>query len=1351
MKRVYLFVLCLTLLAPLRAMEFPFKRLEVNDGLSNNAITAICKDSRGFVWIGTRLGLNRYDGYTIKTYYYSYDDDDYISSIQEDAEGRLWIQAGAGYTLYDPATDAFDRNMEALVRQWGVEGEPRLVCIDRDHTLWMLVEEKGICCLKRGAEHAEWVKGSEALAAKGRVNRMAACEEGLLIVERRGELSCIDRETLAVGGTNTDIAREKQLEWSQNFSLFVDEVNREVWVYDVSGTYVCELPLQEGKMRKWQLDENDFVCSITQDNRGRIWIGTDQNGIEVVETSGNRSSVVHDPANPYSIPHNTVHALYTDDDGTVWVGTYKKGLAYYHESTFKFSRDNVGDVLTILEDDDQSLWLGTNGEGLIHWNRQTGEKRHFRYGNTEQSLPADAVVCLLKDSRGRLWAGTFRGGLSCYEKGRFTHYLADGGENSLANENAWTLTEDSEGNIWIGTWGGGLQCLNPQTGTFTTYTTGLNSALGSTQISSLCIMQNQYLLIGTTYGTSVMDLRTRTLSRLEGEKWGLPAFSTNVANQIYEDSRNLVWFACDDGMYIYNYRQERLSRVELPEELAHQGMVGITEDEEHTMWVTANNRLVNIVPMVNAKTGELTFQYHLFDSKDGLLDCDFNVRTLVRLSSGEMVAGGLLGVNRFHPVRMPYNQAMPRVMFTDMQLFNEPVRVGDEYDGHVILEQSLNEAEKVELKYDQNVFTVFFASDNYVHPEKMRYSYYLEGFADLWLETAPGVHSLTYTNLAPGEYTLCVKATNSDGFQGTEEARLRLVILPPFWRSTWAYLLYASGVLGLIVLAYLAVRRRENNRFRHLQQEEDIRKQEELNQLKFRFFTNVSHELRTPLTLIITPLEGILKEMEETPLKGKLELMHRNALRLLNLVNQLLDFRKNEMAVLHLSLSEGDIVAYLRSICNSFLLLSERKKIHLTFYSAIECLYMPFDEDKMGKVLMNLLSNAFKYTPDGGRVDVAVEVPAERTDRLQIRVADTGMGISDEEKEHVFDRFYQVQKESKHQVFTGSGIGLNLVRDFVTLHGGTVSVVDNVGGRGCVFVVEIPIGEMEKEGADELPPEEEGLPGMTGEETPEPDEEERQKPLALLVDDNEDLLAFMCDSLKLHFRIASATNGRAALNEMKREQPDIIVCDVMMPEMDGNEFCSRVKENPDTTDIPVILLTAKHSVDAKVEGLSQGADDYITKPFNLEILTLRMQKLISLSRKKRTDKTISLEPTPIAITSMDEQLIERAIHYVEKNIDDPELSVEGLSQELGMSRANLYKKLQQIADKTPTEFIRLIRLRRGAQLLRESQKNVSEIAYLVGFSSPKYFSKYFREEFGMLPSAYQQKEGKAEVKWNHFS
>ncbi len=557
------------------------------------------------------------------------------------------------------------------------------------------------------------------------------------------------------------------------------------------------------------------------------------------------------------------------------------------------------------------------------------------------------------------------------------------------------------------------------------------------------------------------------------------------------------------------------------------------------------------------------------------------------------------------------------------------------------------------------------------------------------------------------------------------------------------------------------IRNAERRKFNERRRQDALQKQEELNQLKFKFFTNVSHDLRTPLTLIVSPLENMMRDTKDEAQLRRLTLMHNNAQRLLNLVNQLLDFRKNEVAGLTLQATEGDIVSFIRSVCQSFTMFSERKNIGLEFHSSLPSLDVMFDEDKISKVIMNLLGNAFKFTPEGGKVDVSVE----KTDTdIIIKVADTGIGIKDSDKPHIFERFYQAGENAHQTTGMGNGIGLSLVKEYINVHNGSIRVEDNTG-QGSVFIIEIPIVKnphpLTVTRPESASDDENSAPALPApDETPEAEivptpsqqpqnkktvtqsipSEKNDKPIALVADDSQDMLDFLKDGLSNEFHVVTACDGKAAMKLLQSIKPAIILTDLMMPEMDGIELCRTIKSDPDHSSTPIIILTAKHDVQAKVEGLTIGADDYVTKPFNIDLLLLRMKKLISLTRKGAGRSLIDPEPERIKITSLDEKMVEKAVKYVVANIKRPELSVEELSSHLGMSRVHLYKKLKAITGKTPVEFIRLIRLKRGAQMLRESQLNVSEIAYQLGYNNPKYFSKYFKEEFGILPSVYQEQE-----------
>lgn len=1327
------------------AQSYQFKHLEVSDGLSNNSVNTICKDRDGFMWFGTTTGLNRYDGYTFKIYQHAENDpgslpDNYITDIVEMPDGRFWINTGRGYVLFDKERDCFITDVTGFMKNLESGGVPEQVFVDREGNTCLSVAGEGCYRYKEGGKRLFFSYVEHSLPEHG-VTQIAECSDGLLLIYNTGLLVCLDRATLAIKWKSDEIKKYIPAGKTIEFSLFVDRDNC-IWAYSLMGIWAYDCGTKSWRTDLtgiWSSRPDVIIHAVAQDIEGRIWVGKDYDGIDVLEKeTGKVTSLVAHDDNGRSLPHNTIYDLYADRDGIMWVGTYKKGVSYYSESIFKFNMYEWGDITCIEQADENRLWLGTNDHGILLWNRSTGKAEPF-WRDAEGQLP-NPVVSMLKSKDGKLWVGTFNGGLYCMDGSRVRSYK-EGAGNALASNNVWALVEDDKGRIWIASLGGGLQCLEPLSGTFETYTSN-NSALLENNVTSLCWVDNNTLFFGTAnQGVGMMDMRTREIKKIQGQS-GNVKLSNDAVNHVYKDSRGLVWIATREGLNVYDTRRHVFLDLSPVAEAKGNFIAAITEDQERNMWVSTSRKVIRVTVASDGKGGYL-FDSRAYNSEDGLQNCDFNQRSIKTLHNGIIAIGGLYGVNVFAPDHIRYNKMLPNVMFTGLSLFDEAVKVGQSYGGRVLIEKELNDVENVEFDYKQNIFSVSFASDNYNLPEKTQYMYKLEGFNNDWLTLPLGVHNVTFTNLAPGKYVLRVKAINSDGYVGIKEATLGIVVNPPFWMSWWAYLLYTVGLVIVLFLARYRMLKREREKF-HLQQiENEVAKNEEINNMKFRFFTNVSHELRTPLTLIISPLEGMLKETTDELQSTRLQLMYRNAQRLLHLVNQLLDFRKGEMSTHQLSLSEGDIISYVHSVCNSFLLMADKKHIQFSFFSGIDTFSMAFDADKVGKIVMNLLSNAFKFTPEGGRVTVMIEHVAGTPDILEIKIADTGIGISDVDKEHIFERFYQADHKGVEET-TGNGIGLSLVRDFVTLHEGEVKVFDNIG-MGSVFVIQFPVKHVETQ--VQLP-EERGIP-VGDEEDKEMKEEAREEterknfPLLLIVDDNEDFRIFMRYSLELQYRVKLAVNGKEAWEMMQEELPDLVISDVMMPQMDGNELCRLIKQDKRTAHIPVILLTARQNTEAKLEGLQTGADDYVTKPFNMTILVLRIRKLIELSRYHRvTQGMIDPAPSEIVITSLDEKLIEKAIKYVEDNMSRTELSVEELSRELGMSRVHLYKKLLQITGKTPIEFIRVIRLKRAAQLLRESQLHVSEVAFEVGFNNPKYFSRYFKDEFGVLPSVYQEKEGK---------
>ena len=1347
--------------------SFLFKQLEVRDGLSHNQINHIFKDSKGFMWFSTASGLNRYDGYKFKVFFHNPNDhyslpDNWIRNVQEDIDGRLWINTADGYVVFNPDQEKFERSQTLLV-EMGITNPINLIFIDRDKNMWCYAPSFGLYRYQPVSNQSVFLpqNGRAGQLSNGIITDIKESEESYLFVFQSGLIQYMDKKNLQINFTDNHIQQE-QKGAIHNYQAFVDADN-ELWIYSDTplGTWIYN-SRHKGWNHLGSKQANspfslssDMIQDIIQDSNGLIWMATDHGGIDIIDKKTNTlTNLRNQPYDKRSIAHNSINSIYCDNTGIIWIGTYKNGISYYSESTFKFGIENLNyfqkvdnfkpDVNAIIKDDSRNIWIGTNGSGLVRLDTRNESHPVYSHCSSENSsLTNNVIVSLCAAQDGKLWIGTYLSGMDCFDGKNFIHYRHDpNNPNSLANDNIWSIVEDRSGIIWIGTLGSGLQKLNPDSRQFTTFNNSTKYQLSSDYISSLFLGKNDKLILGTAIGITIFDIQTEHTEILTGNRKGDQPFTNMNVNQAYEDSRGLIWVGTREGLNIWDPQKDKITQLYKSDGLADNVISGIIEDNQHNMWITTSNGVSNIIMDTDSQTNEYRLSFVNYSEVDGLQSHEFNLRSAFKSSDGEILLGGINGFNRFYPENIRYNTSQPKVLFTGLKLFNEDVLVGKEYNGNKILPSELNRVDRITFKYGQNVFSVEFSAMNYILPEKTTYAYMLEGFNTDWLITDNGVHSVTYTNLAPGKYTLRVKATNSDGLWGDESTALQIRIKPPFWLSTGAYIFYAFLLIAILLLSRYMIIRNEQQKFKMKQIELEAQRKHEMDDLKLRFFTNVSHDLRTPLTLIISPVENMIKSVTDDRQKLQLSLIHKNALRLLNMVNQLLDFRKSDVNEHSLNLSYGDIIPFLNNTCSYFTEYAEKKNIRLTFFSSVDELRMVFDEDKMRKIMMNLLSNAIKFTEKNGSVDVLVKLLPKSSDndpeQIEIRIIDTGIGIKDEEKKRIFERFYQ--GKARNEDFPGSGIGLHIVKEFVSICKGTIEVYDNAP-KGSLFVLQFPVDRLkyivsQPEVMEEQQLENQGNMVSMGEDEQVP---ERSETRILLVDDNDDFRHFMKDTLKKDFSILEASNGKEAWEKILEFSPDIIISDVMMPEMDGYELCEKVKNDLRTSHIPLILLTAYTAQEQELRGLETGADDYITKPFNFDILLLRIHKILELRsyRQNQFKNQIEIEPAEITITPLDEKLIKNAIKLVEENINDSEFSVERLSKGLGISRVYLYKKMMSVTGKSPIEFIRIIRLKRAAQLLRESQLNISEIAYQVGFNNPKSFSKYFKEEFDMLPSQYQ--------------
>ncbi len=1356
----------------MHAQPYHFSRIDNTDGLSNNQIESIFKDSRGFMWFGTNYGLNRYDGYRVKFYKPDRTDSTSINlngigEIQEDFNGNLWLRSNEFYSVYEIKTERFIRNIVNVLQPLGIQFTPTLIHIDEAKNFYLYQTNVGI--YKYVAKTGQLISykqgdGVNSLS-KGAITAIRTGKQCVWVLFQSGLLERYNEKTRSVDFRN-DFILQNYSGSSISKNLYVDKDDCP-WIYPAVGDrgLVC-FDLQAARWKYFgnnprdffstsdKYISNDLVRALAQDTYGNVWIATDHGGVNIYnKKSGNIRVLENDPDNPTSISQNSVISLFADNTGIMWVGTYKNGVSYYHEGMFKFDKSPLfyyrnallenKDINNIYEDSKGLLWLGTNGSGLIRYNKYNNEFNIFRADkNKSSSISSDIVISSVEDKDGNMWFGTFMGGLNRMEGTHFRHYYPEpNNPNSLSNKSIYGLIEDDNKNLWIATLGGGVDQLDAARKNFKHYDVASTHSLSANYVLSLYSKDNENIYLCTSGGIDLLNTRTGTISSVFKDRQLINKLSALVINNAMVDRRNQLWIATDNGINVYNADLNTIKQINSDNGLPSDQVVSLVEADNGMIWAGTRNGLACVSGVLNSQTKDYDYSVISFDESDGLVSAIFNPNAVHKARDGRLYFGCTKGYSVFDPEKIRFNKQIPIPKITSLFIGNEEIVPFKEYDGCQVLKQSITHLKELELSYDQNNFSLYFSAMSYIHPMKNQYRYQLKGLDKTWNMSRNGM--VNYSNLAPGSYELIIYASNNDNVWSVEPLVLEIVIKPPFWFSWWAIMIYILLILYAIWYIINFNLRKQKREFENEQRIREARQLHEMDEMKFRFFTNISHEFRTPLTLILNPAEKLLNEIKTPEERNLLSIIHRNASGLLDLVNQLLDFRKLDVHKDRLNLSVGDVVNFVKDICYSFTEMAERKSISYSFSSAVNELRIEFDPEKMRKIVSNLLSNAFKFTHDGGKVEVNIQLVQQIGDSssmLKIVVSDSGIGIPEDEKMRIFERFYRVENAANgHQ--TGTGVGLHIVSEYVRLHEGTIHV-DSQPGKGSAFIVLLPVRKLINE---EIILHQENLSAVAletklKEEATVIDTAEQKLPLMLVVDDNEDFRNFIEAIFTTSYRILKAENGRQALNITLDKIPDIIISDVMMPVMDGYELCVALKKDIRVSHIPVILLTAKTGDENKYKGLELGAEDYVSKPFNMEMLQLKVAKIIERQKKQQGQmKKIAINPSQVEITSMDEKFIAKAVALIEQNIENPDFLVEDLCREMGMSRVYFYKKVLALTDKTPSELIRYIRLKRAAELLEKSQLFINEVAYKVGFNDPKYFRKYFKDEFGINPNEYKKK------------
>lgn len=1319
MKKIILAIIAgiIPLVLPAASTDFWFRHFSVEDGLSSNSVRAIMQDKYGFMWLGTDDGLNRYDGTTIKVYNLNpQGSNDYISSLY-DTTDNIWVGTEGGVYIFDYETESFELFKVLTAQGDSIKSNVNHIAEDRDGNLWFSTVGQGIFKYNISKHYLEHYEFKDA--------------NGLMA------------------------------------SVLVDSENQ-IWAVTNWGSpTVSKLNKAENKFEPFpityeagQYDSNSLV--MLEDSEHALWLGTWECGLQKIDRYTGKATTYLHPSEGKGATH--IHSLVEyaphqlligSDDGLLLFNTLTcEHQLFTEDETNPYSLSNRF-VYPIVKDREGGIWVGTYYGGVNYLSPNTGQFECFAHSRFFNSVNGTVIGRFCEDSYGHIWIASDDGGLSRFspKDKQFTHYMPDEHRNSLSYHNVHALCMDDD-DLWIGTYTGGVNVLNTKTGAFRVYTTRGGDLTTLDGTSSYAIFRDREKRIWVTsmaginlYNREednfirVKDLESLTIDidqDADGNIWfstqgkGLFKYNpdkktwknyvhSNVSGALVNDQVNCVlidgngnmWVGTMNGLCKYNAEEDLFEAI--PLDIPSCNICGIVEDQ-HVLWLTTTKGLVRYAP------GE---SCQVFTRSDGLQSEQFLPNAALKASDGKIYVGSVNGFNAFYPYQIKTNKVLPPVVITGLEIFNKEIRIGDKK-----LPKALNWMTELDLSYKDHVFSLLYASLSYCTPEKNQYAYKLEGFDKDW-NYVGSQNKATYTNLPAGTYVFKVKATNNDGIWSNQEASLKITIHPPFYWSTASKILYFIWVcIALTFFIRFLLKRTEKKHTAEINQL-NVSKEKEVHEAKIKFFTMIAHEIRTPVSLIIGPLEKIMKSSIPMPavLRDDLNIIDRNSQRLLFLVNQLLDFRKVEQEGITMKYASQNIRQLLQAVCERFKPFITQHGAHLEVEYPDADFTAMVDSEAITKLISNLLTNASKYTKDKVILSCVVQ-PEQHT--FVVKVTDNGIGISEEDRKKIFKPFYQAMDNKP-----GTGIGLSIVKSIVESHNGCIEVESEIN-KGSSFIVTLPI---EQVGATA----QEGEAGVLNPTIPEdilseslPVVSSKDKPLMLIVDDNEEMLNFLSSSFSAQYSILTAEDGVEALEKLKEHEVTLIVSDWMMPRMDGVEFCKALRADQAISHIPFILLTAKTDTNSKIEGMDCGADAYIEKPFSVQYLEACIKNLLDLRNllRQKFSKMPMVPLNSIASNSVDNKFLTRINEIIEQNFSEPELTIDFLAEQLGISRSSLFSKIKTLANVTPNELIQIVRLKKAAALLAENKYRINEICYMVGFNSPSYFAKCFQKQFGIKPGEF---------------
>ncbi len=1342
---------------------------EVNEKPSQNTIINITQDSLGMLWIGTRYGLNRYDGREFVTYYREDSDPNTLSGnrindLILNENGTFWLATNNGVTLFDPAGNTFDRFMNQPNNPNSL-GSNFTTSLTKDYkgNLWIGTEDGGVTMFNPNLnEYKRFTHNANdpySLASNFILDILENENGHLWMGTWASGLDLFDpntnrfihytTENSALTSNSIRVIRETShgiLLGTDNGLFRIDHLE--------AGRYTFEKV--ESKSADFStVFSNATILSILEDKEGRLWIGSENKGLFCISNDLQEiDQYVNSSYDKLSIQSNSIWSLHQSPSGIIWIGSFNKGLLKvdpFHRKFNHISEDpmsasplSFGVISAFEEQPGYGLWVGTDGGGLNLIDAATGTVKTFEHNpEDDRSLVGNAVLDLHLRDNGELWVASWEGGVSIKQPGadsfgRITQ--SSSGSSGLSGKDAYFLHEDDNNNIWISLFRTGIDIFSSDRRKIRTLIPGGEKSISNAKIRCIAEVMPGHFLLGTEgrgidYIQVDDDYTITSKINYSHDPDDPSSLSNDDISTIYLAEEGEIWIGTfGGGINQFDLSSGTFSVINKTSGLPSNVVLTIKEDDMNNIWVGTGNGLCSISP-----NGAI----RVFDKDDGLQDLEFTKGASYVSKDGELFFGGINGFNRFYPKEILRNDRIPPVVVTDFKL------LGTDEIFSPLEKNDFLKNRSITLSHDQNDFAFDFSVLNYSQPEKNQYAYQLSSYDDEWIYTNNG-SNISYTNVPPGSYTFKARGANNDGLWNEEGVEILVIIKNPWYLSGLAIISYALILVAFLFWARKLIINRERLKNELQLEHLELKKTQEISQLKSQFFANISHEFRTPLTLIIGPLKSLINDTYKGDHKNQFRIMARNADRLLRLINQILDLSKLESGSMGLQASEQDIVKFLKPIAYAFTSYADRQFITYKCHFPDNKLPVYFDGDKVEKIIINLLSNALKYTPEFGKVLFKVE---EDNKYVHLIVEDTGVGISEKHIKYIFNRFYQV--EDKHQ--KGTGIGLALTKELVDLHKGLINV-ESKEGEGTTFKVSLLKGQSHLTDDQitatetqyqyehtELSDMELEVPAYNRDtETIKEDNntEIDDLPVILVAEDNADMRLFISEYLVTNYKVIEAENGKEAIELALENIPDVIVSDIMMPEVNGYELCEKIKKDDRTSHIPVILLTAKASGESTEKGFEMGADYYVTKPFNPKLLELRIKNILKTRDKIHSQLSssgeINLEPKNLNIGSKDQEFLNKIMACVEANFSNSMFGIDDLCKELGMSRTKLYRKLKGLIGQSANEFIRSFRLKRAAQLLRKQELTISEVTYQVGFNDLQYFRYCFKEQYGVNPSEYAQ-------------